>query len=358
MAYFKSFGIRTAGVYGAVPQARIPLENFIGQFPEAIVNRFIERTGITSVYRSPSEQTASDLGYAAAECLLEKLHVDRNDIGILLFSTQSPDYIKPATACVLQKRLNLSTQCAAFDVSLGCSAFVYCNQLIQAMMMAGTARYGLLIIAETSSRLVSPQDKSIAMMFGDAGAAVLYEKMGTGETCTLLMSDGNRYKTIIVPAGGFRDRHPEEEYYIGPDGKKRSKYCEYMDGIEVFSFSVTDVVNSIQEYLETFNRNISEYDYVVLHQANQQILNRISYKLNIPVQKILISLDEYGNTSGVSIPLTIAKELGGLKEGKKRILAVGYGIGLSWGITEMTVECNSIFPVIETNECYKEGIVK
>lgn len=357
MAYFKSQGIRVAGICSAVPRSCILTENFIGQFRENDVRRFIEWTGIESVHRSIEKQTSSDLGYEAAAYLLKELSINQEEIGVLLFSTQTPDYIKPATACVLQKRLRLAQTCAAFDVNLGCSAFVYCNQMMQALMMSGKSKYGLLILGETPSKLVDPNDKSLAMMFGDAGAAILYEKSGNEEFNTLLMSDGERYKTIIVPSGGFRDRKPLNEYYIGSDGKRRSKYYEYMNGVEVFTFSVTDVLCSIQEYLDTFQKNSLDYDYVVLHQANQQILGRIANKLQISKKQVLVSLDQYGNTSGVSIPLTIAKKLGKEKMGEKKILAVGYGIGLSWGITEFNVDVSRVFPIIETDNYYTDGRV-
>lgn len=358
MAYFKNRGIQIRGICGAVPENRIPIESFIGKFKEESVHRFMERTGIQYVHRSIEKQTASDLGYEAAEYLLKKLHIKREDIGILIFSTQSPDYIKPATACVLQKRLILPKTCASFDVNLGCSAFVYCHQLMQSMLISCDSRYGLLIVGETSSRLTDPADKSISMMFGDAGAAILYERNDCQVTHTLLMSDGARYKSIIVPSGGFRDRFPNEEYYIGPDGRKRSKYYEYMDGIEVFTFSVTDVFGSIQEYLKNSQQNIADYDYVVLHQANRQIIDRMAYKLGVMRDKVLISLDEYGNTSGVSIPITLSKVLGDKEEGIKKILVAGYGIGLSWGVTEMVINSAEVYPIIETNNYYEEGIVK
>ncbi|MGM9531979.1 3-oxoacyl-ACP synthase III family protein, partial [Intestinibacter sp.] len=218
--------------------------------------------------------------------------------------------------------------------------------------------YGLLILGETSSKLVSPDDESTAMMFGDAGAAILYVKEDNRKIKTLLMTDGNRFKSIIVPSGGFRDMHPKEEYYITQDGKSRSKYCSYMDGVSVFSFAITDVVNSIKEFLVMNKTTVDAYNYIVLHQANNLIVKRIAHKLGISNDKVLSSLEEYGNTSGVSIPLTLSHCLSHREEGLIKILIVGYGIGLSWGVSSLTIDTDRILNVIETDSFYSEGIIK
>lgn len=358
MTYFYNLNIKISGIASAVPKNAVDIRSYEKRFGKDDVMRFMNNIGIKKVHRTLPMQTASDLGYEAAENLLKNLNIKRDNIGILIFVSQSPDYRKPATACVLQKRLNLSTTCAAFDVNLGCSAFVYCNQIMRSLLSVSDAQYGLLILGETSSKLVSPEDESTVMMFGDAGSAVLYEKTTHTLDDTLLMSDGNRFKSIIVPAGGFRDMKPNEEFYVASDGKRRSKYNSFMDGVGVFSFAVTDVVISIKDFLDKYNKAVDDYDAIVLHQANNLIMKRIAHKLSIPEEKLLKSLDEYGNTSGVSIPLTISKCYADSNSGIQSILAVGYGIGLSWGITELKIDTDNVLGIIETDAYYDAGIIK
>ena len=141
------------------------------------VEQFVKMTGVEEIRKTEPHQTASDLGYAAAEELLQKKGINRKDIKALIFSAHSTDYRRPATACVLHKRLHLDRNCAAFDVNLGCSAFVYSAQIISALMANSDIDKGLLIVGETMSRMVHPEDKSSVMLFGDAGAAILFEKV-------------------------------------------------------------------------------------------------------------------------------------------------------------------------------------
>lgn len=358
MPYFHSEGIRIVGISGAVPENCIENQAMTHIFFEKTIKKFIRYTGIKKRHITIPQQTASDLGYLAAAKLLNDLKIDRTQVGLLVFCSQEADYIKPATAHVLQKRLGMSSDCAVFDINLGCSGFVYCNQIMQTMLAASDARYGLLILGETPSKKINPVDKSIALMFGDAGAAILYEKIGREKVCTLLQADGRRYASIIIPAGGFRDPCPKNKFYTASDGGLHSKYSTYMDGLDVFSFSINDVVEAIKIYLQHTGREIDDFDYVVLHQTNMTMLNHIASKLGIPFEKMLISLDEYGNTSGAAIPLTIAKNLCRDKCGVIRILAAGFGVGLSWGVTEITLENCKILPIVDSNDYYKEGVIQ
>lgn len=339
----------------AVPRNKFIVDEAIQLFGEENVEKFKEKTGITQMHRTLPEQTASDLGCEAAKHLFEKLNIDKNDIGLLVFVSQSPDYRKPATACVLQHRLGLNMDCAAYDVGLGCSGFVYGNQIIRSMLANSDAKYGLLIVAETSSKQADVNDKAISMMFGDAGSAILYEN-GTEEECTtLLKSDGSRFKSIIVPAGGFRDLAPEEEYFVDADGVRRSKFCSYMDGMGVFAFSIMDVPTAMKDYLKHIGKVGNDFDYVFLHQANHMIIKQIAKRFKVSMDKVPLSLDRYGNTSGTTIPLTICDALGNVNSGRINVLASGFGIGLSYGVTSFNVDTNNVFPIIESDVYYADG---
>jgi len=355
MSYFVNRGIKIAGIATAVPQNKYNVDESKPILGEEAVEKFKAKTGIKYIRKTEAIQTASDLGYEASNYLLSKLNIDRAQVGVLIFVSQSPDYRKPATACVLQYRLGLSMNCAAFDVGLGCSGFVYGNQIIRSMMECSDAEYGLLIVAETSSKLAAPNDKAVSLMFGDAGSAILYKNHAEEECTTLLKTDGSRYQSIIVPAGGFRDLQPKEENFIDKDGKLRSKYYTYMDGMGVFSFTITDVPIAMKEYLRHTNMNSDSFDYVFMHQANHMIIKQIARRLKVPMEKVPLSLDRYGNTSGVTIPLTICDALGNKNSEKVKILASGFGIGLSLGVTSFAIDTDTIFPIIETDSYYAEG---
>lgn len=356
MAFFKSIGTSIVGIATAVPKRRVLVDDYVNIFGTDVVEKFKKKTGIISMYRTEEHQTASDLGFAASDHLLKELNVDRSQIGVLIFVSQSPDYRKPATACVLQYRLGIPTTCAAFDVGLGCSGFVYGNHLMRTMLADSDAKYGLLIVAETSSKQASDHDKTIAMMFGDAGSAILYENNTAEVCCTLLKSDGQRFKSIIVPSGGFRDLHPEIETFVDPDGVERSKYDSYMDGMGVFAFSITDVPSAIREYLSLLGKNGTDFDYIFLHQANHMIIKQIAKRFKVSMDRVPISLHTFGNTSGVTIPLTISNTLGEINTGNVNVLVSGFGIGLSWGVSSFIVNSNNVFPIIYTDTNFDEGI--
>ena len=355
MAYLKSKGIGIAGIACAVPDNPVTVESFKPVFGEEIPEKFTAGTGIRSMYKALPEQTASDLAYAAAEELLSHLPLEREKIGLMLLVTQSPDYRRPSSASVLHKRLALSMDCAAMEINLGCSGFVYGLQTAMSMMEQSDSEYGLLMIAETASKLVDPMDKSIVMMYGDAGAAVLLERQAQAETRTLLRSDGNRYRAIILPAGGFRDMNPPRERFKCNDGIERTLYDIYMEGTSVFSFSISDVPKALKDYLEHTQTSTDDYDVFLFHQANQFIIKQLTKKLKLPLDKVPISLDRYGNTGGISIPLTLCDRYGEADEGHVRALMSGFGIGLSWGVTSATLDTARIYPIIKTRDYYVEG---
>lgn len=355
MAFLVNKGIKIKGISVAVPDNQVPVENFIERFGEEAVRKFTEGTGIHSIYNALPDQTASDLAYAAAENLFNKETIERDKIGVMVFVTQSPDYRRPSSACVLQKRLDLSVDCACVEVELGCSGFVYGLQTAMALINASDVEYGLVLIGETASKLVDPMDKSIVMMYGDAGAAVLLKKEGKDTVKTLLKSDGRRYKAIVLPAGGFRDMNPSHERFICSDGIERSLYDIFMDGTSVFSFSITDVPQTIKEYYEKTETSADDYDVIVLHQANQYILKQVIKRIKVPKEKVPISIDRYGNTGGISIPLTLCDKYGNENIGSVRALMSGFGIGLSWGVTSAIIDTEKVYPIIKTDYCYNEG---
>ena len=355
MSLFKSKGIGIAGVACAVPQNLVTVDSFIPVFGEEITAKFTAGTGIRSMYKALPEQTASDLAVAAGENLLSHVDIDKNEIGMMLLVTQSPDYRRPSSASIVQKRLELPLDCSCMEINLGCSGFVYGLQTAMSLMDSSDIKYALLLMGETASKLVDPKDKSIVMMYGDAGAAVLLARQPGAETTTLLRSDGSRFKAIVLPAGGFRDMNPGHERFVCSDGIERSLYDIFMDGTSVFSFSITDVPQALKDYLEMTGTAVQDYDTFVFHQANQFIIKQLIRKMKLPKEQVPLTLDRYGNTGGISIPLTLCDVFGKADEGKKNVLMCGFGIGLSWGVANAVVDLSTVLPVIQTSDYYAEG---
>ncbi|MBQ6499318.1 MAG: ketoacyl-ACP synthase III [Ruminococcus sp.] len=355
MSFFKSEGIGIAGIACAVPKNNVTVDSFTPVFGEEVTSKFTAGTGIKAMYKALPEQTASDLGVAAAENLLSKLDIDKNEIGAMLMVTQSPDYRRPSSASIVQKRLGLPISCTCMEINLGCSGFIYGLQTAMSLMNSSDIKYALLVMGETASKLVDPKDKSIVMMYGDAGAAVLLERQPEAKTTTLLRSDGDRFKAIVLPAGGFRDMTPTHERFMCSDGIERSLYDIFMDGTSVFSFSITDVPQALKDYLDKTETGAEDYDAFVFHQANQFIIKQLIRKMKLPKDSVPISLDRFGNTGGISIPLTLCDAYGDKSEGRKNALMCGFGIGLSWGVTNAVIDTDKVFPIIETEDYYAEG---
>lgn len=355
MAWFIARDITIAGIAAAVPKNTVEAVSCIDRFDKKAIEKFVNSTGIACIHKTIPEQTASDLGFAAANNLLKKTNVERSKIGVLVFVTLSPDYKKPPTACVLQKRLELSEDCACMDVGHGCGGFVYGNETIEALMMASDCEYGLLVLGETTSKVTSKYDID-SLMFADAGAAILYKKAAGYSHVTLLRSDGNRFKSLIVPSGGFRDPYPKSFEYIASDGTTRSKYDIYMDGTDVFLFSITDVPRAIDDYLARTGNSISDYDAVAFHQANSYILQRLIRKYKLERDRVPFCLDRYGNTSSVSIPLALCDYYGNQQiDSAQKVLACGFGVGLAWGVTSLEINPLYVYPITETDDYFEEG---
>lgn len=358
MPFFKFKNIRIAAIASAVPTKVVKSMYYNVKFGGG-VEKFIEMTGVKEHRETAENQTASDLGYVAAEKILSDKNIDRSTIGAIIFGTHSTDYRRPATACVLHKRLGLEKECAAFDISLGCSAFVYAVQVAASMMISSDIEKSLVIVGETMTKMVNPEDRSSVMLFGDGGAAVLLEK--TEEDCEingLLRSDGNGYKAIIAPAGGFRNMYASNETMTWSDGNPRTLYNTNMNGTDVFAFTISDVPKAVKQFMKHNGTTIDSYDCYAMHQANQFIHKQLAKKLKADINKMPICLDKYGNTSAPAIPLVLSDAFGECDDDRElNVLMCGFGVGLSWGVLSAKINTKDIYPVIESDEYFEEGII-
>jgi len=293
--------------------------------------RFYEKTGIRRRRIAAVDQTAGDLGYLAAERLLAELSFDRGTIDALLFCTQSPDFFLPATACLLQQRLGLPSTCGAFDYNLGCSGFTYGLWLSRALILSKAVNNVLLIVADTYSKYCDPDDLTTAPIFGDAGAAALISASPRGSLATLgptvVGTDGRGADNLIVRAGCAR---------LPRSQSSRDTHL-YMNGPEIFSFTLSAVKSGIQQLLDRLEVGWDEVDLFLFHQANRFMLQRLRNVMKIPEEKMPIDVEDVGNTVSASIPLLIRRGMDrGLFRPGQRCVMAGFGVGYSWAMSALT----------------------
>jgi len=360
MPSFRCPGVRIGGISCAVPEEVVEVDSFIPAFGAASIAKFKTFAGVQRFRRTRENQTASDLGVAAAEHLLTRHAISRDRIGALVFVSHLTDYRRPATACVIHKRLGLATDCAAFDVNLGCSAYPYGLFAAASLMASSTADMALLVCAESLTKITSPEDRTTAHLFGDCGTATLLCRATADEgLCGEVRTDGSGYRAIIVPAGGFRNRFAPTDMLDFPDGNRRSLHHIHMDPAAVFDFTITHVPALISRFLASRDESIDSYDYLVLHQANLFIMKQIARKLGVSMAKIPVSIDEYGNTSAAAIPLTLCHAFAGSDTPRRiRVLMCGFGVGLSLGVTSAVIDTRDLLPVLTSSASWDEGIVR
>ncbi|MFM7596618.1 MAG: 3-oxoacyl-ACP synthase III family protein [Flavobacteriales bacterium] len=318
-------------IYACVPDREVLTAEY-DLFSEEEARLFSKNTGIFARRVAPDDLTCSDLCYAAAEVLLTDFDA-ANDIDLLVFVSQSPDYFLPATSILLQERLGLRDTCMAFDVNLGCSGYVYGLQIVGQFIQSGAVRKALLLVGDKSTVSTSFQDKSTYPLFGDAGTATLLSFSDNSSPMFFNTgTDGSGKNAIIIEGGHSRNPYGTySEELMEYNGNKHSKSHLHLEGIDIFNFALSRVPHSIMEVLGQANKSINEVDYLVLHQANGLITKALSRKLSIPLNQCLSSIERFGNTSSASIPLTLVSNRNEI-EGKKEVSLVfsGFGVGFSW----------------------------
>lgn len=332
-----------------VPEQTVYNNNVPG-FEKERIEKIISSTGVIKRRVAPKGCCASDLCYKAANYIFDQKSIDKSEIGILIFVSQTPDYRLPATACVLHNKFGLSEDTIAFDVNLGCSGYVYGLYLASLMLQNSTKKYALLLAGETTTSYCSELDSSTAFLFGDAGSASLLEKkFGSPLMYFKLASDGVGWKNLIIPAGGYRKPSNSETAIRKEDeaGNLRSEDELYMDGMEIFNFAISTVVPHIKNCIEKH----SDYSAVIFHQANRFMLEFMRKALKIDKSKFHYSLLDFGNTSPVTIPLTLChnREVADYT----KVLMTGFGVGYSWGTAIVEMTDTIISDVIEWGEEYE-----
>lgn len=325
------------GIAYHLPERELGNEHLAAEYPDWSVDKIQEKTGIRMRRIAGPDECASDLGVAASEKLFASGACKREEIDFLLFCTQSPDHFLPTTACLVQDRLGLPTQAGALDFNLGCSGYIYGLGLAKGLIETGQARNVLLVTAETYSKHIHPGDRSVRTLFGDAASATLITAgEGKGLGTFVYGTDGRGGRNLIVPSGGMRKPRTLETAEIKTDeqGNTRSEDNLYMDGPEIFTFTLKAVPALVAATLEKAGTTMDDVDFFVFHQANQYMLESLRRKIRIPKEKFLTSFEGCGNTVSSTIPIVLKDmvDQGTLRPGH-RLMLVGFGVGYSWGAT-------------------------
>jgi 3-oxoacyl-[acyl-carrier-protein] synthase-3 len=349
MIYSEYDGIKISCIAASVPENKVDIAAMANDPHEdpKFVKSFIKKTGIAAKHKCGMDQTAADFSYTAAKQIEAAGKFKPEEIGVLINVTQNPDYRTPSTALVLHKRLGLRKDCLAFDVNLGCSGFVYGVSLAASLLITSNAEKALVFIGDTLGRgrkglSIDQRSSNTTLLFGDASAAVLLERDAGQSIKSALMSDGTGHKALSTPYNAWK--HP-----VGPESIPG-------DDIAVFNFTINEVPALLKEFTEKIGTDVVTYDSLVLHQANMMIIKNIAKRVGMPMEKVPVSLDRFGNTSGASVPLTIVDKYGKDEEEKDiKLLTSGYGVGLSWGVMEVMINTKDILPLTYGKDRYDDG---
>jgi len=321
-------GSRVAGVVSCVPEQIVNNTPFLERFGDK-AHDIEKMTGVRERRWTAAGQTTADLCQRAAETLLDELGWERDSVDALFFVTQTPDYRLPATACALQNRLGLGKQVLAFDINLGCSGYPYGLWLAMTSIASGAARRALLLVGDTISKTVDTEDRSTAMLFGDAGTATAIEADANGTARFLLGTDGSGEHQLIITEGAYRPSAPADDA-TGPRAD-----ALYMDGGAIFNFTLATVPSLVTATLEQGGGS-EGFDAFLFHQANAFMLKHLAKKAKLPSDKVPVNIDRFGNTSSASIPLLITTDLAEQLRGQSMRLGMfGFGVGFSWGSVDL-----------------------
>ena len=313
-----------------ISNADLAMEN-----PTWDVEKVAEKSGVNSRHITENDQTALDLAIKAVEKLFASGEISKENIDAIIFCTQSPDYIMPSNSFLIHKHFQFGQHVWTFDYNLACSGFIYGLAVARGFIETGLANNILLINAETYSKYIHPKDRSTSILFGDgAAASVISKEINQGIIDIILSSNGEKFNTFYIPAGGSKMPKNEltSETTVDQSGNVRSLENIYMNGFAVWQFISKNVSEQINSLLVRNNLTVNDIDLFVFHQASKMTLDSLVKMLKINNEKVFVNLQDIGNTVSASIPIALkdAEDEGRLKRGDL-ILLSGFGVGLSWG---------------------------
>src|SRR5213594_1439078 len=284
------------------------------------------RTGIKERRIASDEETTSFMSARAGRAALEKAHLRAQDVQLVIVGTCSPDYLFPATACLVQTEIG-ATRAGAFDVEAACTSFITALAIARGMIVSGAIQNALVIGAERLSRLLNWKDRTTCVLFGDGAGAAIVEatNASVGIESTVLHGDGTKGELLMVPAGGSK-------IPASSDSVERGLHFITMAGGEVFKLAVKSMADAAEEAIAEAGVSLDDINLMIPHQANLRIIDGVAKRLHFPSEKVFVNIQRYGNTSAASIPIAIceAEATGRLRRGDK-VLLVAFGGGFTWG---------------------------
>ncbi len=350
MSFNQLHGVSVAGVAACVPENVVKNADY-PLFTAEEYQKFLDGVGIAEKRVTEAGVCTSDLCFLAAERLLLDLGWNKEDVGVLIFVSHTADYKLPATSCILQERLGLPTSCMTLDISLGCSGYPHGLQVMGALLSSGSIKKGLLLVGNTQSHYASMEDKSVYPLFADAGTATAMEfREGAMPMFFEFGTDGSGFQSILLEDGGCRNPVTPASFDMQTHapGIRRSRLHESMDGLEVYSFGVSRVPESVRSLCKEFEIHLERLDYYLFHQANKMMILKIAKKLGLDQEKVPLNLDRFGNSSCATLPLLMVTELAeALRNRPLRLLLSGFGVGLSWGSVVLGTEPMVVSELLE-----------
>jgi 3-oxoacyl-[acyl-carrier-protein] synthase III len=315
-----------------LPESVLSNQDMEREFPDWPADKIESKVGIRERHIASGSETAQDLAFEASQLVLNDF--DKDKIDFILLCTQSPDYFLPTSACILQDRLGLRKNIGALDFNLGCSGFVYGLALSKGLLQAGIARNILLITSETYSKHMHPKDRANRSIFGDGSAAAIIQSSDLDKIFEFeLGTDGSGRNNLIVPNGGFR--HPGHDQSEAKTDESGNFFCAnnlYMNGPEIFNFTIESVPVVVNNVLAKNNLSIDQIDYFIFHQANKYMLDYLRKKIKIPQEKFYNHMLLTGNTVSATIPIALKESMKqNIIQAGNKIMLVGFGVGYSWG---------------------------
>ncbi|MCK0144110.1 ketoacyl-ACP synthase III [Arenibacter sp. F26102] len=327
-------GAKIENIAYYLPEGKLDSAALKEIFPDFDINKIEDKVGIKSRHIAGEKETSLDLAYKASLNVIERSGT--NDIDFIILCTQTPDYILPTGACILQDRLGLPSSIGALDFNLGCSGYVYGLAMCKGFLEASIASKILFVTADTYTKYIHKKDKGNRSIFGDAATATIITKDEKDKLGQFnLGSDGSGFDKLIIKNGGGKNEFDEKaEIKNYGDGNQFTDNCIYMNGPEIFNFTINNIPKLISDTLKANKLKKEDVDYFVFHQANKFMLNYLRRKIGIPLEKFHIDLEKTGNTVSSTIPIALHQALENekIKKGNKVLLA-GFGVGLSWGAT-------------------------
>jgi 3-oxoacyl-[acyl-carrier-protein] synthase-3 len=325
-------------------------EEFLG-IPDEDIRKITKITGILKVAIASKLVTASDLCINAANLIFESSPHLVNEIDAIIFVSQSRDFIMPSTSSIIQSRLNLSSNCLCLDIPSGCTGYLHGLFVSSCLISSKSCRKVLLLCGETNSKLINEKDKSVSMIFGDAGSATILGYRSKTDSFFSFRTDGSGHENIIIQDGGCRNGFGADSLNLVEyeNGNVRNALNMKMDGMSVFNFAITEVPILVRESLLDCSLSAESVDLFAVHQANQLIVNQLSKKCGFSNSQSPFLASNFGNTGPTSIPLLITEGFSGKSSNLKKVLMCGFGVGLNWGVCVTDLSRVKIYPTSYMN---------